>query len=574
MTPPLSDAALALQFKALEDADAVARLWRRDASLWKSEPEHRKLISGALGWLDLPRSMASEVAGLAAFADEVRGEGFAHAVVLGMGGSSLAPEVFRRAFGTRPGYPRLLVLDSTDPEAIRDTEAAADPRKTLYIVSSKSGTTTEPLRLFDYFQAKVLKSGGSTRAQFVAVTDPGTPLALLAEKEGFRRVFLNPADVGGRFSALSFFGLVPAALAGADIAELLKRARGAMDSCAAGVPVRDNPGASLGAALAALAAAGRDKLTFLACAEFESAGLWLEQLLAESTGKEGRGVIPISEKPFTEPRSYGKDRVFVVIQNGASADAALEAHAANLERAGHPVLRVPLDGPLDLGAQFYLWEIAVAILGLRLGIDPFDQPNVQAAKTMTTRILDGLGKGAAAAAFEAHAEGEGYTLSFSKAAREALSSEGVSSSAGTALLRLLARREEGGYLALLPYLAPGGDYAASIDGLRAALSRGGAAPVQMGYGPRYLHSTGQLHKGGPGGGLFLILTRRDREPLAIPGASYDFAQLISAQAAGDFQALDAEGRRAVFVQFQGDADRALRAVAAAITDAEAPLRLR
>ncbi|PIR15809.1 MAG: hypothetical protein COV48_12295, partial [Elusimicrobia bacterium CG11_big_fil_rev_8_21_14_0_20_64_6] len=352
MTTQLSDAAIALQFKALEEADAVARLWRRDASLWKTAPEHRKLIAGALGWLDLPSSMASEVAGLASFAEEIRLEGFSHAVVLGMGGSSLAPEVFRRAFGTRPGYPRLLVLDSTDPEAIRATEAAADPRKTLYIVSSKSGTTTEPLRLFDYFQAKVLKSGGATRSNFVAVTDPGTPLALLAKKEGFRRVFLNPADIGGRFSALSFFGLLPAALAGVDIGELLKRARGAMDSCAAGVPVRDNPGASLGAALAAFAAAGRDKLTLLAGAEFESVGLWLEQLLAESTGKEGRGVIPISERPFTEPRSYGKDRVFIVIQNGASADAALETHAANLERAGHPVLRVPLDGPLDLGAQF------------------------------------------------------------------------------------------------------------------------------------------------------------------------------------------------------------------------------
>ncbi|PIR15877.1 MAG: transaldolase, partial [Elusimicrobia bacterium CG11_big_fil_rev_8_21_14_0_20_64_6] len=233
----------------------------------------------------------------------------------------------------------------------------------------------------------------------------------------------------------------------------------------------------------------------------------------------------------------------------------------------------PLDGPLDLGAQFYIWEIATALLGVRLGINPFDQPNVQAAKTLTASLLDALGKGAAPAALDVHAQGEGFTLSFSKAARETLSSEGVSSSAGTALIRLLSRREEGGYLALLPYLSPGGDYDAAIDGLRAALSRGGAAPVQMGYGPRYLHSTGQLHKGGPSGGLYLILTRRDHEPLAIPGAPYDFAQLISAQAAGDFQALDAEGRRAVFIQIQGDAARTLRAVAAAITDAEAPLRL-
>ncbi len=370
------------------------RLWAKDASLWKDDAAHSKLIKHSLGWLTAPDSSSLNLPSVRAFADETARD-FDSVVILGMGGSSLCVETLRLVLPLTPGKPRLRVLDSTHPDAVLALESALNLDRTLFVVASKSGSTIEPNSMFDYFWNAVEKrSGAKAGRQFAAITDPGTSLENLSRKRAFRKTFLNPSDVGGRFSALTLFGVVPAVLGGADAAGLLERARAAAKACAPAAPTRDNPGLRLGAALGVHARQGRDKLTLVLDPRLEAFGLWIEQLVAESTGKEWKGIFPVVGEPLGAPADYGRDRLFVRLSLKGRADAGIDAKLAALETAGHPVVRLELADELDLGAQFFLWEIATAAAGYFLGVDPFDQPDVQSAKDRTKELLAGLSGGA------------------------------------------------------------------------------------------------------------------------------------------------------------------------------------
>jgi transaldolase / glucose-6-phosphate isomerase len=380
--------AVAEAVKQCEKQQWVRKIWRRDATLWKSDEAHQKIIKNSLGWVTVPDLLVDNADELKAFAERVRGDGFTHVMLLGMGGSSLCPEVFRRTFGRQPGFPELHVLDSTDPVTVAAFEAAVNLEKTLFVVASKSGSTIEPLMFYKYFIQRLRELKGERAGEnFIAITDPGTLMENMAKGDGFRRIFLNPADIGGRYSALSFFGMVPAALQGFDFKTLLDRAERAMLACAPPVPARDNPAVRLGAALGVLANAGRDKLTLTTDPQVASLGLWIEQLVAESTGKEGKGIVPVAGEPLAGPEVYGNDRVFMHIGVGA-IEAETEQRLQALETAGHPVIRRVLTDALDLGEEFYVWEMATAVAGALLGINPFDQPNVQESKDNTKALLE------------------------------------------------------------------------------------------------------------------------------------------------------------------------------------------
>jgi glucose-6-phosphate isomerase len=433
-----------------------------------------------------------------------------------MGGSSLAPEVLWRTFGAAPGHPTLHVLDSTDPRAIRQVDQGGDPAKTLFIISSKSGTTQESDSFFRYFWERT----GGRGSQFAAITDPGTPLEQLAGERRFRRVFLNPPDIGGRYSALSFFGLVPAALIGVDVATLLHRAHRMTEACAAVVPPMENPAARLGAVLGEGALAGRDKATFVLSPGIASFGLWLEQLIAESTGKEGKGILPVADEPLGSPEVYGKDRVFVSMVLDGESDAAIESRLAELETTGHPVVHLRLDDRYDLGQEFFRWEFATAVAGGVLRINPFDQPNVAESKANTKAVLAKRG-GSSPAASAAELE------SFLKGIKP------------------------GDYLAIMAYLPPTPENDRRLAAIRLRLRDRLKVATTLGYGPRFLHSTGQFHKGGPPTGHFLQISEPLKEDLPIPGGSFSFGQLEAAQAEGDLLALRARGRPAIRIEDVG-----------------------
>ncbi|MCH8346658.1 MAG: bifunctional transaldolase/phosoglucose isomerase [Chloroflexi bacterium] len=410
----------------LHQRDAVGRIWRKDHTLWKPDPRE---ISDRLGWLNVTEVMSEQVPAMEALATEVRDEGFRHVVLLGMGGSSLGPEVLRQAFGSAAGYPELIVLDSTVPAWVRAVTGTIDPAKTLFLVSSKSGGTIESNALYRHFRALVDDALGKDRAgmSFVAITDPDTPLERLGRSEGFRRVFLNPSDIGGRYSVLSYFGLVPAALMGLDIAALMDRADAMREGCASCVPAHENPGAFLGAAMGALARHGRDKLTLVTSPAIGSFGLWAEQLIAESTGKEGIGIVPVAGEPLAGPGSYGEDRLFVYLRLDEDENHATDAAMERIESSGQPVLRLRLRDRYDLGAEFFRWEFATAMSGAVLGIHPFDQPDVQSAKDQTDLVL-------------------GKYLSSSRLPEAEV---------GSSLAELLGQARAGDYLAIMAYLRPG-----------------------------------------------------------------------------------------------------------------------
>jgi transaldolase / glucose-6-phosphate isomerase len=480
--------------RSAADHDVARRVWEGDATLWSDDPHHKEVVANRLGWLSVHERMEHRIDALRVFAEQVRDEGTRHAVVLGMGGSSLCPEVLRRSIGSAPGYPELIVLDSTDPRQVTSVRDVIDPARTLFVVSSKSGTTLEPNEFYAYFR-KVVDDG----SHFVAITDPDTELADLARRERFRKVFLNPPDIGGRYSALSYFGLVPAALMGIDLTALLDRVEDVVCASSKSVPADDNPGLWLGCALGAAQRAGRDKVTLVCPPPIESFGLWVEQLIAESTGKEGTGLIPIAAEPFGNSSDYGDDRIFIALRHeGDGLDAPLDSLAED----GQPVIELFLDNGLDLGREFWRFEFATAVAGHMLGIDPFDEPNVAEAKAATRAILDG---GSLPVVPE--------------------SSPGA----------LIDQLERGDYFALLCYV-PYSPNAESVAGkIRSAVRASTKAATTFGYGPRYLHSTGQLHKGGPNTGVFLIVTSGDDEE--------GFGRLELAQALGDYQTLRAHGRR-------------------------------
>src|SRR2546426_583459 len=452
-------------------------------------------------------------------------EGVTDAVLMGMGGSSLAPEVFRQTFGAPKGALDVHVLDTTDPAAIAAVERSINVKRTAFIVASKSGTTLETLSHYRYFFDRAGRNG----RQFIAITDPGTSLADEAAKQGFRRVFLNPPDIGGRYSALSYFGLVPAALGGVDLAALLDRAATMTQACSPSVPVGENPGAWLGAVFAESAKAGRDKITIFAPAPLDSFGLWAEQLIAESTGKEGKGLVPVADEALGPPEVYGNDRLFIRLALPGGNDGAA-ARLEALSKAGHPVVTLKLSDPISLGAEFFRSEYAIAVAGAVLGINVFDQPNVQEAKDLTRKVLT-----------------EGNPPTVGEGIRWA-GQHGATLDA--AVQSLLAQVHQGDYVALLAYIAPDAEHDRALNAIRLAIRDKYRVASTVGYGPRYLHSTGQLHKGGPNTGVFLPMVGDDAKDLEIPGERFSFGVLKQAQALGDFQALRNHGRRVLRVQLR------------------------
>lgn len=502
----------------------LPRLLAKDPTLWVAGDRERREVVERLGWLDLPASMADGLAEVERFAGEVRGAGFRRVVLLGMGGSSLAPDVCARLLARDHGAPALTVLDSTDPEAVLAADEAGDLATTFCLVSSKSGGTVESNALAAYF----LERTGGNGAQFAAITDPGTPLARLATSCGFRRVFLNPPDIGGRFSALSLFGLVPAALVGADVRRILASAQASREECRTSDGPAGRRAARLGALLASAAEQGRDKLTFLMPRAYEPFGAWVEQLVAESTGKGGKGVLPVVGEAVREPDGYGADRVFVALyppgQDAGPEQGALTA----LAKAGHPALALPFDPHTGLGAAFFEWEVATALCGAWLRLNPFDQPNVAESKANTDAVLGRFRHGAVPAPAAA----------------------GVPADLAVRSGAWLASVRPGEYVAILAYLAPTPAHDALLARLRAAVGAATGAAVTVGYGPRFLHSTGQLHKGGPPSGAFLQIEAEGARDVDVPGAGYSFGRLELAQALGDLEALEGRGRRLLRVRVQ------------------------
>ncbi len=509
---------------AKDGAGYVRGLTSRDPGTWTRRGATPREIADRLGWLDLPKSMAPKAAEIQAFAEEVRAAGFARVVLLGMGGSSLAPETFARVFGRRAGWPALAVLDSTDPSYITAVEREAPLERTFFLVSSKSGTTLETSDLFEYFWAR---TGGKSGAQFAAITDPGTPLAALAARRKLRRTFENPPDVGGRYSALSYFGLVPAALIGVDVQAVLERARAMADACGSADRVTANPGARLAAAFAAAFAAGRDKVTIVTPPELFSFGAWAEQLLAESTGKRGKGLVPVAGEPLGAPPAYGNDRLFVALglDGAGEGDGATQALAA-LEASGQPVVRLAVKDRLDLGAEFQRWEVATALAGAWMGINPFDQPNVAESKLNTERVLRQLVEGR----------------------KPSVTAAVEPSRLGATLAAWLGGIGRGDYVAVLAYLSPTPEHDAALRRVRAAIRDALGVATTAAYGPRYLHSTGQLHKGGTWRGAFLAIEGDGGPELPVPGADYAFGTLETAQELGDLIALERRGRRVLRVR--------------------------
>lgn len=543
--------------EVLEQERVVKRIWERDAALWKTDEAHQKIINNSLGWLTVVRLMSERTEELEAFSAEVRDAGFTHLMLLGMGGSSLCPEVLRRTFGRREGYPELLVLDTTDPDTISSFERRIDLAHTLFIVSSKSGTTIEPLSFYKYFFHRVGEVKGERAGEnFVAITDPGTLMERQATADRFRRIFLNPPDIGGRYSALSYFGMVPAALMGLDVCELLRRALIAVEACSASVPASANEGARLGCVMGALARLGRDKLTVICDEHVASLGLWIEQLIAESTGKEGKGIVPVAGETLGSSEVYGSDRVVVAI-HGGEIEKELDEKLSALEESGHPVIYRRLADAYDLGAEFFVWEMATAVAGYLLSINPFDQPNVQESKDNTNRLLEEFKKtGALPEPSALLEEGE---LKVYGTAHSAQTSPAQSSQASlsSAIIEFISSAANNDYIALLAYIQETDAHDQLLAAIRTHLRDTLKVATTTGYGPRFLHSTGQLHKGGPDTGIFIQLTDTDATDLPIPGEPYSFSVLKQAQSLGDFSSLEGHHRRALRVHLGSETQEGL-----------------
>ena len=522
----------------------VRRLWARDATLWTGADE-----ANWLGWLGIVEDQPGRIDQLRRVAEDVKRERFTHALLLGMGGSSLCPELLKETFGRVDGFPELFVLDSTDPAQIRALERKVDLAKTLFIVASKSGSTLEPNIFKQYFFERVRQIVGAERAgsRFVAITDPGSRLQQVAEADRFRQVFFGVPSIGGRYSALSDFGMVPAAVMGLDVARLLGRAKEMADACGGNVPAEKNPGAVLGVVLGVLATQGRDKVTLVVSPAIYDLGAWLEQLLAESTGKEGKGLIPVDREPLGPPEVYGADRLFVYLRLASAPDARQDLAVIALERAGQPLVRITVDGPYDLGAELFRWEFATAVAGSVLGVNAFDQPDVEASKVATRRLTE-----------EYERTG---TLPPESPTR-------VSEANLTATLRAHLRTlTPGDYFAILAYLEMNAAHEATLQGIRRAVRDRYRVATCLGFGPRFLHSTGQAYKGGPNTGVFLQITCEDAADLAVPGQAYTFGVVKAAQARGDLAVLAERGRRALRVHLDTDAPRGLQMLRAAVDQA-------
>ena len=509
----LSD--LEATLKDLAQQNIVKRIWQKDHTVWESAPTE---ISNRLGWLTAPEYMSEKTPDLQSFAQEVKESAFCHVVLLGMGGSSLGAEVLRKTCGNAKGYPEFILLDSTLPSSILAVTETIDPAHTLFIVSSKSGDTTESLVLFRYFQRLVEQRLGKGKAgqNFIAITDPESPLSSLAEQENFRQIFLNPPDIGGRFSVLSYFGLVPAALTGINIKKILMRANKMRATCTS---IYENPGAWLGACMGTLTIRGRDKLTLITSPSISNFGLWVEQLISESLGKEGKGIIPILGEPLIEPSDYSCDRFFICLRLHGDDNSTIDSVINRIKTSGQPTLVLEMYDKYDLGAELFRWEYAVAVAGAIIGIHPFDQPNVQSAKDATKQAL------------------QDYTTSGYLPQIKT----------GSSLVDLLTKAEKGEYFAITAYLRQTPELDNVFTKIRRQVLDRFHIATTVGYGPRYLHSTGQLHKGGPNTGLYLQITANHEKDISIPGQPYTFGVVADAQALGDLRALQSMGRRVVKV---------------------------
>lgn len=516
----------------LENLDFNTKFWAKDPTLWKQDKEHKEFIVKFLGWQKVYDWTLERIEEVLSFANDVK-QNFKYCVIMGMGGSSLAPEVFRTVFGKQNGWPELLVLDTTNPDWIGAARERINPAETLFIFASKSGGTVEPSSQFAYFWDEVKKAGIKEPGKnFAAITDPGTGLEALAKKQHFRKTFLNPADIGGRFSALSMFGIVPAAIMGVDVKQILTVAKEQAATFGPDAPVKDNAAVKLGAFMGACNVNhGKDKLTLLTPKDFATFGLWAEQLVAESTGKEGKGIVPVAGETLTENFDYREDRLFVHLSTGSEDDKRVTAICKDLAERGYPILTIFMQDTYQLGAMFLLWEIATAAAGAILAIDPFDQPNVQEAKTLTKNVLAKLEAG------DIPAEVSAPILVSSDIADEV--------KLDTLAQDLYSLLESNDYVAILPYVYPSEEVEKALLELRDKIMARTKRAVLFGFGPRYLHSTGQLHKGDGNNGVFLILSADPAKDIKIPGQHYTFGQLCNAQALGDFQALQAKGRRVI-----------------------------
>jgi transaldolase/glucose-6-phosphate isomerase len=534
-----------IRLKAWDAAHVAERIWEMDGTVWVADPDaaaNTPELTNRLGWLHLPDEMPAQVDELTAFAAEVKAAGFEQVVLLGMGGSSLAPEVYSRTFGAANGLP-LIVLDSTNPQQVQHvTNSLSDVANTLFLVSSKSGGTLETLLLHKHFFQLVGEAKANPGENFVAITDAGSKLETLAQEQGFRRVFNADATVGGRYSALTHFGLVPAALLGVDMGKLLRRAGSMANACRG--HAANNPGLQLGAALGELALLGRDKLTFFVSPKVAAFGVWVEQLIAESLGKQGVGLVPVVDEAITEPILYNNDRLFVYLRLVGDDNNALDSRVDVLEAAGHPVIWIDLDELEDLGQEFFRWEMATAAAGAVLKINPFDQPNVEQAKTLARELMAEFEQSGALPT-------EAPTLDYDDIdAYGPVMGETVTE----ALAAFLQQYRPGDYVAIMAYLPPSPAIDAALNELRLTLRSRLRAATTVGYGPRFLHSTGQLHKGDANRGLFIQLTHTPAVDVPIPGEPYSFATLLTAQAQGDYQALQANNRRLIRFHIEAGQD--------------------
>jgi len=499
---------------SFDKSNLIGQIWERNHVVWKPAPNG---IVNRLGWLTVAAQMYEKIPSLYSFVRDVRDRGFHTVVLLGMGGSSLGAEVLRQTFGTSGEYLKLIVLDSTVPAEVIAVAEMIEPEHTLFLISSKSGSTTEPLVLYQYFRKLMNSVSGQHKAgqNFVAITDPGSPLALMAGEQQFLHTFLNIPDLGGRYSVLSYYGLVPAALIGIDIEMLLKRAKCMQDECGPGIKAEKNPGAWLGAVIGTMALEGRDKLTLVTSPRISGFGLWVEQLIAESTGKEGKGIIPVVAEPLVNPKYYGDDRLFVHLRMENDDNFAVDEAVGNIKSTGQPVLTLKIQDEYDLGAEFFRWEFATAVAGSLLSINPFDQPDVQKSKELTEHIL------------------EEYNNTGNL----------PETSSPASVTKLFAELEEGSYFAIMAFVRQTVEVDEALLDFRRRIVQRYCVATTLGYGPRFLHSTGQLHKGGQNNGLFLQITMEHEKDLLIPGKPYTFGVVVDAQAAADFQALCATGRR-------------------------------
>src|SRR2546425_178788 len=549
---------------ALDDWDAedkVKRLWARDASLWSNSDEGKWL-----GWLSIVDEQLRSIRRFANFALEVKDAGFSNVLLLGMGGSSLCPEVISRSFGKVEGFPALHILDSTDPAQIRTLENQIDPANTLFIVSSKSGSTLEPNIFKQYFFERVRQAVGDDEVgnRFIAITDPGSRLRQEAENDRFRKIFLGVPSIGGRYSALSDFGLAPPAAKGGDVVEFLDRTHEMVKVCGADVSARNNPAVILGALLGIAHNQGRDKITLIASPGIHDLGAWLEQLLAESTGKNGKGLVPVDREPPTSPEAYGDDRVFVHLRldDDAAQDAAMKA----IEGAGQPVVRIAVADVYNLGQEFFRWEIATAVAGSIIRINPFDQPDVEASKIATRKLTGEYEQSGSLPAESPIFESDCIKLFADERNAKALNEVASESSLHGYLKAHLDRLVEGDYFALLAYVEMNDDHETSLQSMRRAVRDRRRVATCLGFGPRFLHSTGQAYKGGPNTGVFLQITCDDAVDVPVPGQKYTFGVVKAAQARGDFEVLAARERRALRVHLGANVSDGLAKLGAAIEE--------